>query len=156
MKGISPVITTVLLLLMGVAAIGSSWIFIQRIQSSTTAAGSSQFENIKGQASTAISVDLLTVTDNTALIDDILAVKLANPSAGISKVTRIVVKNSTGSSLSNITTIYVSANSFSDMIVAVSNVTDVKTFCPTSTFLRVTIYSDAFVPVRDYPIECVY
>ncbi len=50
MRGISPVITTVLLLLMAVAAVGGAWVWYQRMQTSSMAGGSGQVEQIKKTA----------------------------------------------------------------------------------------------------------
>jgi flagellin-like protein len=71
MKGISPVITTVLLLLMAVAAVGGAWIWYQRMQTSSMAGGSGQVEQVR-QTAVVVSPDsikcsgsdwLLTVTN---------------------------------------------------------------------------------------------
>ena len=156
MRGISPVIASILLLLLAVAAVGGSWVFIQQIQSTSTTSGTGQAEVIREKASITVAVDLLTVTDNGVLVNDTMAVKIANAGGSTAKTTRITLTNATGSAVSNTTSLSILPSTFSDYIVVVSNVTDVKNFCPTGTYVKVTVYSDAAVPIRDYPIECKY
>jgi hypothetical protein len=36
------------------------------------------------------------------------------------------------------------------------NTTDVKNYCPRNKFIRITVYSDAYTIVRQYPMECIY
>ena len=51
MKGISPVIATVLLLLMAVAAVGGAWVWYQRMQVSAQMGGEGGITNIKATTS---------------------------------------------------------------------------------------------------------
>lgn len=155
MKGISPVIATVMLLLLAVAAIGSSWVFISNIQRTTTSAGSGQFEQIRAQASTAISVDSITTTDNTAPTNDTIVVKLANPSGTAAKATKVLLENATNYPLENTTILAIASNDFTDVLFTLTDF-DISKYCTTTTYIKVTVYSDAFVPVRDYPVECKY
>ena len=50
MKGISPVIATVLLLLMAVAAVGGAWVWYQRMQGSAQLGGGAAISNIQETA----------------------------------------------------------------------------------------------------------
>jgi len=155
MRGISPVIASIMLLLLAVAAVGGSWVFVQRIQATTTTSGAGQAELIREKAAITIAVDLLTVVDNGGS-DDTMTVKLANAGGTSAKTTRLTLENATNSPYSNTTTLIILPNTFSDYIVVIPNAIDVKNFCPTGTFIKVTVYSDAAVPIRDYPIECKY
>jgi flagellin-like protein len=65
MKGITPVITTVLLLLMAVAAVGGAWVWYQRMQTSSMAGGSSQIESMVGGAAT-LAIDKVTCLSGTS------------------------------------------------------------------------------------------
>jgi flagellin-like protein len=97
MKGITPVITTVLLLLMAVAAVGGAWVWYQRMQTSSMAGGSSQIESMVGGAATlavdkvkcittpsnyagGYNITILCVTTGSITIDE---VKIYNSTAGI-------------------------------------------------------------------------
>ncbi|MBR9680971.1 MAG: hypothetical protein GOU98_04065 [Candidatus Altiarchaeota archaeon] len=155
MRGISPVIATVMLLLLAVAAVGSSWVFINNIQRTTTASGAGQFEQIKAQASSSISVDSIITTEYITPINDTIVVKLANPSGGVAKITRVLLENTTNFQLSNTSTLAIAANSFTDVSFTLTDF-ELSIYCATTTYIKVTVYSDAFVPVRDYPVECRY
>ena len=67
MKGISPVITTVLLLLMAVAAVGGAWIWYQRMQTSSMAGGSGQVEQVR-QTAVVVSPDSIKCSGNEWLL----------------------------------------------------------------------------------------
>ena len=140
MKGISPVITTVLLLLVAVAAVGSSWVFIQRMQTSATTGSQSQVEEYQSQATIIVSLDSVTVTDNGPAVNDTLTIKLANPGIKIAKITRIVAENATGSSFSSTNTVNMAANDFTDFTIIVLNTVDVKNFCPQTKFVKISAY----------------
>lgn len=155
MKGISPVIASVMLLLMAVAAVGGFWVFFQRMQATTITSGAGQADLIREKAAITIAVDLITIVDNGGS-DDTLTVKLANAGGTTAKTTRIVLENVTNLPYSNTTTLNILPNTFSDYIVVIPDAIDVKNFCPAGTYVRVTVYSDAAVPIRDYPIECKY
>ena len=156
MKGISPVITTVLLLLLALAAVGSSWVFIQNMQTSATAGSQSQVDEYQSQASIIVSLESITATDNSPTVNDTLTIKLANPSLKIAKITRVLAENSTGSSFSTTNTVNMAANDFTDFIIVVPNTTDVKNFCPQTKFIKISVYSDAYKVINDYPMECDY
>jgi flagellin-like protein len=156
MKGISPVISMVLLLLMAVAAVGGAWVFIQTTQSRVQTSGEGTVKDVIGSGSTVLLLDLVTATDNGATSNDTLTIKLANPSKASARITQVVIENSTGSALYNSTTMTVSAQSFHDVVVVVVNTTDVKNYCPRNKFIRITVYSDAYTIVRQYPMECIY
>lgn len=155
MRGISPIIASVLLILLAVAAVGGAWVFVQRIQSSTTTSGSGQVETIREKASITISVDSMTLTDNGGS-DDIMTIKLANAGGSTAKTTRIAVENDTGTVYLNSTTLSILSNTFADYLVVVPDAVDVKNFCASGFFVKVTVYSDAAIPIREYPVECKY
>lgn len=91
MKGITPVITTVLLLLMAVAAVGGAWVWYQRMQTSSMAGGAGQVEQLKKTA-VSISPDLLNCEAGTLNY----LVKLANIGTESVTLTELEVTNSTG------------------------------------------------------------
>lgn len=56
-KGITPVIATILLLLITIAIVGVSMVFFTRTVSTSTGAGEEQLQTTTGQASKAIRID---------------------------------------------------------------------------------------------------
>ncbi len=156
MRGITPIITTVLLLLLAIAAIGGSWVFIQRVQTSATASGSGQFENLRAQASMLITYDSVSSSNKASTQNDTITIKLANPSKVAAKVTQVILENSTGSRFSNTTALTISPDSFKSVVVVIPNSTDITRFCPDETYVKLTVYSDAYKPIADYPVKCDY
>jgi flagellin-like protein len=84
MKGMTNVITTVLLLLMAVAAVGGVWVWYQRMQASSMSGGSSQVESMVGGTATLVVdkivceagtgnylVTVMCVTANSITIDEL-------------------------------------------------------------------------------------
>jgi flagellin-like protein len=90
-KGISPVITTVLLLLMAVAAVGGAWTWYQRMQTSAMAGGSGQVEQLKKSA-VPLSVDSVSCSGPN------WALTLVNPSATSGTLDNVTLSTTSGGS----------------------------------------------------------
>jgi flagellin-like protein len=91
MKGITPVITTVLLLLMAVAAVGGAWVWYQRMQTSSMAGGSGQVEQIR-QTAVVVSPDSLSCSGND------WSLALSNAGTGSTTITNVTLSTSAGGS----------------------------------------------------------
>ena len=92
MKGISPVIATVLLLLMAVAAVGGAWVWYQGMQESAQSGGSEGIKNIQNTGS------LLTTFINRAYLSgENLVVSIGNLGSSTVQISDLMVKLSGGS-----------------------------------------------------------
>ena len=91
MKGITPVITTVLLLLMAVAAVGGAWVWYQRMQTSAMAGGSGQVDQLR-QTAVSLSVDEIKCESGT----NNFLVTLANVGTETVTLTNFTVASSSG------------------------------------------------------------
>lgn len=92
MKGISPVIATVLLLLMAVAAVGGAWVWYQRMQVSAQMGGEGGISNIKATTSLqSVYIDRAYTNSNGNL-----TLYLGNQGADTVSINAVQVKNSTG------------------------------------------------------------
>ncbi len=70
MKGISPVIATVLLLLMSVAAVGGAWTWYQKMQSSAQTGGEAGVQSVqRGAHASLIYVDMAYLSGGNLIID---------------------------------------------------------------------------------------
>lgn len=92
MRGISPVITTVLLLLAAVAAVGGSWVWYQQMQSSAQTGGQAGVEKI---AST--SGIQYTFIDRTYISGSDLKIEFGNQGSDTVNITKVQVKTYSGS-----------------------------------------------------------
>ena len=127
MRGITPVITTVLLLLMAVAAVGGAWVWYQRMQTSAMAGGSGQVDQMKKGAAI-ISVDKLTCTSSWYVLT------LANTGTTASTLTNVTVSATAGGAAVGYEEAWtVSADSFES-----ENLTSTNT-CATGTMYYVDI-----------------
>jgi len=144
MKGITPVITTVLLLLMAVAAVGGAWVWYQRMQTSSMAGGAGQVEQLKKTA-VSISPDLLTCETGTLNY----LVKLANIGTESVTLTELAVTNSTGT----LGTETVAANlALPANVLTTINVTNTAGGCVTGTTFYLSARIGAQYIIRSYPI----
>jgi flagellin-like protein len=117
MKGMTNVITTVLLLLMAVAAVGGVWVWYQRMQTSSMSGGSSQVESMVGGTAT-LTVDRVECETGTGNY----LVTIMCVTTGSITIDELKIYNSTGmvgSETANIT-----ALTFVTNTVSVVNVTD--------------------------------
>jgi flagellin-like protein len=113
MKGITPVITTVLLLLMAVAAVGGAWVWYQRMQTSSMAGGSSQIESMVGGAAT-LAIDKVKCNSTGGYNVTIMCVTTGSITAD-----ELKIYNSTGSAV-------VTSTSASDLTFATNTLSYVN------------------------------
>ena len=92
MRGITPVITTVLLLLMAVAAVGGAWVWYQRMQSSAQTGGQAGVEKIKG--GTGVQYLFIDTADDAG--DGNLSLVIGNQGPEIVNITEIKVNTGSG------------------------------------------------------------
>ena len=114
MKGISPVIATVLLLLMAVAAVGGAWVWYQRMQGSAQLGGGAAISNIQ---ETAI---LQGVYINRAYADsvdtDMLALYVGNQGSGTVQLDKIEVNDGSGYDPCNTSTVTITTQGFGTVL----------------------------------------
>ena len=105
MKGISPVIATVLLLLMAVAAVGGAWVWYQRMQVSAQMGGEGGIANIKATTSLqSVYIDrVYTTSGNYSLY-------IGNQGADTVQINDIQIKPSGASSFAACNTTYTTSN----------------------------------------------
>ena len=90
MKGISPVIATVLLLLMAVAATGGAWVWYQAMQGSAQTGGQTGVDQVSSGASTMyVGIDRAYISSNILYFD------LSNIGSENVIISSISVKNAT-------------------------------------------------------------
>ena len=90
MKGISPVIATVLLLLMAVSAAGGAWVFYQRLNTGTAAQGQQQIETTtKGTSAFYVDIAQAYVSGGNLYLD------ISNIGSSEVTITSILGRNST-------------------------------------------------------------
>ncbi len=141
MKGITPVITTVLLLLMAVAAVGGAWVWYQRMQTSAMAGGSGQVDQLRKTA-VSISVDKLVCTDSWYVLT------LANTGTTTSTITNVTLSLlSSGAVVGYFPAFEVSANT-----LVSKNLTGATNNCATGTMYVVDARIGASYILRDQPI----
>ena len=141
MKGISPVIATVLLLLMAVAAVGGSWVWYQR-QSSLVGGQTEEKINEQLAQQTGVSISLAGVylgsTGNLSLIVN---------NAGASNVTLTGFKISEGSTSSvNVTASKVINLQSSGILSTIES-------CTTGNTIKVQLYA-AGISTQEYLETC--
>ncbi|MBR9689456.1 MAG: hypothetical protein GOV01_00985 [Candidatus Altiarchaeota archaeon] len=147
MKGITPVITTVLLLLMAVAAVGGAWVWYQRMQTSAMAGGTGQVDNLKKTA-VSISPDIL----ECSVVSDANIGKynltLGNVGSESVTLTEIVLKDasSTVGTESTAANLAFPANQLT--MVSITN----STACITGTTYYISARIGAQYIIRNYPI----
>ena len=143
MKGITPVITTVLLLLMAVAAVGGAWVWYQRMQMSSMAGGAGQVEQLRKTA-VSISTDKLECnsTGQYYLI-------MANVGTESVTLTEMVVANSAGTSQGSTTGSSLPANVLTGVGIANSSV---GTACSSGTTYYISARIGAQYIIRGYPV----
>lgn len=107
MKGISPVIATVLLLLMAVAAVGGAWVWYQRMQVSAQLGGETGISNIKATTSLqSVYVDRLYDVDGAGNY----TLYLGNQGSDTVQINSIQIMTSDDSSFQTCNTTYTSSN----------------------------------------------
>ena len=143
MKGITPVITTVLLLLMAVAAVGGAWVWYQRMQTSAMAGGSGQVDQLK-QTAVTISVDTLRCSSNSNY-----TMTLANIGTESVTLTSVTLTTSSGNSTSigSYSSWAVSANSLDTKTTSSATVA-----CSAGTTYYVSGRIGAQYVIRDFPV----
>ena len=142
MKGITPVITTVLLLLMAVAAVGGAWVWYQRMQTSSMAGGSGQVEQLKKTAVT-VSVDnLLCSGGHHQMV-------ISNTGTESTTLNNVTVENAGGTVLSYNDSWTIPADSL-DTDAAMINIS--ASACSTGTTYYVSARIGAQFVIRDYPV----
>ena len=105
MKGISPVIATVLLLLMAVAAVGGAWVWYQRMQVSAQMGGEGGITNIKATTSLqSVYIDRLYATSSN------YSLYIGNQGADTVQINSIQIKTSDDSTFQTCNTTYTSSN----------------------------------------------
>jgi flagellin-like protein len=149
MRGITPVITTVLLLLMAVAAVGGAWVWYQRMQTSAMAGGSGTVDQLKKTA-VAVSVDKLECASGSGGYKMILS-NVGTESTTISNVT---VENAAGTVLAYNDTWIVPADSLSTDAAMLNASTGAPAdACGTGTTYYVSARIGASYVIRDYPVS---
>ena len=142
MRGISPVIATVLLLLMAVAAVGGAWVWYQRMQTSAMAGGTGTVEQLKKTAVT-VSVDRLTCTANGNF-----SLTLANTGTESVTLTNVTLASSAGGSVIAYKDSWtVSANSLDQQTL-----TRIGANCDSTTIYYISARVGAQYVIRDYPV----
>ena len=107
MKGITPVITTVLLLLAAVAAVGGAWVWYQRMQTGAQTGGQAGVEKIASSASVQY-----TFVDRAYISGSNLVIDFGNQGQDTVNITEVKVKTYTGSYLTCTSTSFIiSSNS---------------------------------------------
>ena len=152
MRGISPVISAVLLFLLVVALTSGLWVWITKIQSSATSAASGEYGQIESQTKSAnIAFDHAEFIDNATGND---TVKIYLVKAGRSAVRRseIILKNETGTKVTK-KNIDIEPGEIKEIDFSVY---PLDSFCPLGDSLEVTVYVGVIAPIRDYPITCSY
>ncbi len=139
MKGITPVITTVLLLLMAVSAVGGAWVWYQRMQNSAISGGSGQVEQLK-QTAVSISVDQIKCESGT----NNFLVTLANVGTESVTLTNFTLATSSGGS----TVAYKDSWTISSNSLNTGNLTGT---CSTGTTYYASARIGAQYVIRDYP-----
>ena len=143
MRGITPVITTVLLLLMAVAAVGGAWVWYQRMQTSSMAGGSGQVEQLKKTAVT-VSVDKLSCSS------DLFQMIMSNTGTESTTLNNVTVENAGGTVLGYNDSWTIPADSL-DTDAAMLNSSG-GTPCSTGTTYYVSARIGAQYVIRDYPV----
>lgn len=143
MKGITPVITTVLLLLMAVAAVGGAWVWYQRMQTSSMAGGTGQVENIK-KTTVSVSADKLACSSTAGHID----LTVANVGSESTTLTNLTLSDSSGNVKAFNAGPTIGADSLSTIDMA--NLTTLT--CSSGTTYYVDARIGAQYVIRDYPI----
>ena len=92
MRGISPVIAMVLLLLAAVAAVGGAWVWYQRLQAGAQTGGQAGVEKIS--ASTSVQY---TYVDRAYISGSNLVIEFGNQGSDTVNITAVKVKTYTGS-----------------------------------------------------------
>ena len=144
MKGITPVITTVLLLLMAVAAVGGAWVWYQRMQTSSMAGGSGQVEQLKKTAVT-VSVDKL------ACASGLFQMIMSNTGTESTTLNNVTVENAGGTVLGYNDSWTIPADSL-DTDAGMLNSTGGTGDCSTGTTYYVSARIGAQFVIRDYPV----
>ena len=142
MRGITPVITTVLLLLMAVAAVGGAWVWYQRMQTSSMAGGSGQVEQLKKTAVT-VSIDKLLCSGGQHQM------VISNTGTESTTLNNVTVENAGGTVLSYNDSWTIPADSL-DTDTAMINIS--ASACSTGTTYYVSARIGAQFVIRDYPV----
>ena len=87
-RGLSPVITTVLLLLISIAAVGGAWLWYQKMSNTMTSGGAEQTEKIK--QGTALNYLYLQGVENST--DGYLLLKVGNTGANPISLDNITIE----------------------------------------------------------------
>ena len=143
MKGITPVITTVLLLLMAVAAVGGAWVWYQRMQMSSMAGGAGQVEQLRKTA-VSISADKLVCNGTGEYY-----FTFANVGTESVTISEIVVENGSASQMGTTTSSALPANVLTGVPVANDSVVDA---CASGTTYYISARIGAQYVIRGYPI----
>ncbi|MBR9680970.1 MAG: hypothetical protein GOU98_04060 [Candidatus Altiarchaeota archaeon] len=146
MKGITPVITTVLLLLMAVAAVGGAWVWYQRMQTSAMAGGTGQVDNLKKTAVSITPDELICGSGG----DGGFNLTLSNVGSESVTITELTIKNATTA----VGTESVAANLGlpANQLTVVDVANNSATVCATGTTYYISGRIGAQYIVRDYPI----
>jgi|GEM_PF-1276988 len=105
MKGMSPVIATVLLLLMAVAAVGGAWVWYQRMQVSAQLGGEGGISTIKATTSLqSVYVDRVYSTNGNYTL------YLGNQGADTIQINSIQIKTTSDSAFVNCNSTYTTSN----------------------------------------------
>ena len=130
MRGITPVITTVLLLLAAVAAVGGSWVWYQRMQTSAQSGGQAGVDKI-----TSTSSIQYTFVDRTYIDSGDLKIEFGNQGSDIVNITTVQAKKFDGSYADCTTTAFtIASNSLHTTTcsgavgTAVGNIISIKTY----------------------------
>ena len=142
MKGITPVITTVLLLLMAVAAVGGAWVWYQRMQTSAMAGGSGQVDQLRKTA-TSLSVDKLECSGAE------YSLTMANIGTDSATLTNLTMEDSSGNIDAYKESWTVSANTLDTNTL--TNTSSVSP-CTTGVTYKISARIGAQYVIRDYPI----
>ncbi len=144
MRGLSPVITTVLLLLMAIAAVGGAWVWYQRMQQQAMSGGSGQVGKYAQQAGIILAIDKLQ-PNATGTATKLV---LANQGTEDAKVTTVELYFDNGTLIKTVSTsTTVSANGFATIMIDGYKCTSGDTY-------KVTVYSGANKLLDKYPATC--
>ena len=144
MRGISPVIATVLLLLMAVAAVGGAWIWYQRMQATAAGGGSSQVSELRTRTGAQVFISDIS---NTASKVDVIVANGGTEKAAISNVTAVKLDGTVfGYNDNGGTSVTINPDGSHDF-----NITKA---CSSGTILKISVYSGNIKYIDKYTYKC--
>ncbi len=91
MRGLSPAIAVILLILLGIGAIGGIWFWYKSVEQKALSGGSSSFQKISSLAGVTLQIDKTSSSCSSGTAN--LTLTFANLGVNDAKITRIVLEN---------------------------------------------------------------